>query len=270
MSNQITKARKSLNSVSSMLKQDKILPAAVAFQDGLSTYLKSNLLKNEKKEFADLLDKTLYLLNDHPKIREKFPILLILEPGNEKKLLGDIHELVAALQQDMTQGARDSMEEIRQKQSQALDKAREHLKEKDLARADAIFRKLVRDHEQDFDLKINITDLLLDAREYQKALDYLKLAYKDNPSSIHIYNRLGMALRKLGKFQDAEKAYLQAVKINPKDEYLHFNLGRLYIDMKLWQKAAHAAEMAMKINPGFDQARKMYKFTRSKAEQDLR
>lgn len=264
MSIELSKARQNLNSVSSLLKRDKILPAATAFRDGLITYLKGNLLQNEKKEFADLIDKTLYLLNNHPKIREHYPILLTLEPGKEKELLENIGELINALQADMTDVAKESLKELEKQKQQALADARNHLKDNDIEKADAIFRKLVRDHEKDFDLKINITDLLLEDEQYQKAIDYLKKAYKDNPDSVHIYNRLGMALRKTGKFEDAEKAYKQAIKLHPKDEYLYFNLGRLYIDMKNWEKAMHSAEQAIKINPDFEQAHKMFTFTRKK------
>ncbi|MFO7727873.1 MAG: tetratricopeptide repeat protein [Desulfonatronovibrio sp.] len=264
MSIELTKARQNLNSVSSLLKRDKILPAAMAFRDGLTTYLKGNLLQSEKKEFADLVDKTLYLLNNHPKIRENYPILLALEPGKEKELLENIRELINALQADMTDVAKESLKELEKQKQKALAEAKSHLKDNDIEKAEAIFRKLVRDHEKDFDLKIDITDLLLDAEQYQKAIDYLKKAYKDNPESVHIYNRLGMALRKLGKFDDAEKAYKQATKLHPKDEYLHFNLGRLYIDMKNWDKAMQSAEQAIKINPDFEQARKMLTFTRKK------
>ncbi|WP_045213500.1 tetratricopeptide repeat protein [Desulfonatronovibrio magnus] len=264
MSHEITKARKNLNNVASMLKQDKILPAATAFNEGLSTYLRSKLLQNEKKEFADLLDKTLYLLNNHPKIREVFPILLTMEPGKEKELLENIRELIQTLQNQMTDSARLSHEDLEKEKKELLNKAKAHLDDHDVTKAEAIFRKLMRNHDKDFDLKINIVDLLIEAQEYQKAIDYLKLAYKDNPKSVHIYNRLGMALRKLGKYEDSEKAYKQAVKISPRDEYLHFNLGRLYIEMQQWVNAMDSAEKAIKINPDFKQAKKMLKFSQGK------
>ena len=264
MSVELTKARQNLNSVSSMLKRDKVLPAATAFHDGLVTYLKGNLLQNEKKEFSDLLDKTLYLLNSHPKIREVYPILLTFEPGKEKELLENIRELISSLQSNLTDTAILSLEEMEKQKKQALAKAYNHLKNKESDKADVIFRKLVREYSKDFELKIDITDMLINAEEYHKSIDYLKMAYKDNPGSVHIYNRLGMALRKLGKLEDSEKAYMQAVKINSKDEYLHFNLGRLYIDMQNWQKAMQSAQKAIKINPDFEQAKKMLSFTKNR------
>lgn len=266
MSIEITKARKNLNSVSSLLKQDKILPAATAFLDGLTTYLKGNLLQNEKKEFLELLDRTLYLINNHPKIREVYPILMKFEQGNERELLENIRELINTLESGMTDNARLSLEELEKRKNQALTQAHNLLGKKEVDKADAIFRKLIREYEKDFELKIKIADLLINAEEYQKAIDYLKSAYQDNPKSIHIYNRLGMALRKLGRFEDSEKAYLQAVKIHSKDEYLHFNLGRLYIDMEQWTKAMKCAEMALKINPRFENAQKMLKFTRARVK----
>ncbi|WP_028574299.1 tetratricopeptide repeat protein [Desulfonatronovibrio hydrogenovorans] len=268
MSNEITKARKNLNSVSSLLKQNKILPAVNAFYDGLLTYLKGNLLQNEKKEFADLLDKTVYLVNSHPKVREIYPILLTFESGKEKELVENLRELLNAMQNSLADNAKDTLAELEKRKRESLAQARQRLDEKDIDNAQAIFKKLVRDFDKDFELKIDITDLLINAQEYQKAIEYLKLAYKDNPGSVHIYNRLGMALRKLGRFEDSEKAYQQAIQIHSKDEYLHFNLGRLYIDAGKLTEARLCAEKALKINPDFDQARKMLNFTMNKTRKN--
>lgn len=262
MSIKLTNARKEFNSVGLLLKQGKILPAAMAFYNGLKIYFKNRngLLKNEKKEFTSLIDKNLSSLNNCSKVREVFPLLLVLEPGKENELLKTVHELVSALESDTVDNAKLSLEEMEKDKRQSLFNANNHLKGKETKKADSIFERLVNDYKEDFDLKINIVDLFIEAKEYHKAIDYLKTAYKDNPKSVHIYNRLGMALRKIGRFEDSEKAYKQAISLQKEDEYLHFNLARLYLDMKNWDKAMCSAKQAVKINPGFMQAQKMVIF----------
>ncbi len=266
MSIELTRARQNLNSISSLLKRDKILPAASALHDGLVTFVKGKLLKSEKQEFSNLLERNLSLLNNHPGIRQVYPVLLILEPGKEKDLLENLRQLMSVLESEMSENALESLQELDRKKKQALSEAQALLSKKEMDAADQIFKRLIRDFQEDFELKIEIVDLLLEAEQYLKAIDYLKHAYRDNPGSVHVYNRLGMALRKLGRFPESEKAFSQAVKIQPRDEYLHFNLGRLYLDMQDWHKAMHSAQKALSINPDFEQARKMLKFALNKTK----
>jgi len=57
-------------------------------------------------------------------------------------------------------------------------------------------------------------------------------ALKCNSGNAAAGNGLGMVLRKLGKFTDAEGAYLQALAADPNYAPAHLNLGVLY-DMYL-------------------------------------
>jgi Flp pilus assembly protein TadD len=49
----------------------------------------------------------------------------------------------------------------------------------------------------------------------------------DNPDAFYT---LGLVHEKLGHYQDAEKAFVQAAKLNPKNESVYFSLGTLYED----------------------------------------
>ena len=61
---------------------------------------------------------------------------------------------------------------------------------------------------------------------------------RDDPNAIHLYNRIGMVLRKMKDYDTAEKYYLKALTLTSTDEYLHYNLGRLYFDWRKWKKMA--------------------------------
>jgi tetratricopeptide (TPR) repeat protein len=264
MSVELTKSRNQLNSVGTLLKQKKIQAAVIAMYEGLLGILRCKLMAREKKELAELIEKNVYILNNNQQLREVYPILLEYKPGNEKKLLSQLKEIIDVLQEDLANEAQKQLAELERKKQESLKKAKKLLEEKEIDQADRIFQQLIKEFDKDFKLKIDISDSLIDAEEYKKAIEYLKLAYKDNPQSVHIFNRLGMALRKLGRFAEAEKAYLQALKLNPKDEYLYFNIGRLYLESKDWEKAIQMAKKALELNPQFEQAQKMLSFVQKK------
>ncbi|NCC04777.1 MAG: tetratricopeptide repeat protein, partial [Proteobacteria bacterium] len=78
--------------------------------------------------------------------------------------------------------------------------------------------------------------------------------------SAHIFNKLGMALRKSGRLEEAEKFYIQALERQAHDEIIYFNLGRVYLDMKRWKNAIAAADRALAVNADFVEAKKMKMF----------
>ena len=66
-------------------------------------------------------------------------------------------------------------------------------------------------------------------KQYEKALKYLIKSNKKKPNQPDTLNYLGFALRKLGKFEEAEKFYLQGLAIDPKHNGINEYLGELYI-----------------------------------------
>jgi tetratricopeptide (TPR) repeat protein len=71
-------------------------------------------------------------------------------------------------------------------------------------------------------------------------------------SDIETFNRLGIALRRQGKWQDAVAEYDKALKVSPKDENLHFNKAIAYMEGGDHHKAAKAADKTVQINPEFN------------------
>lgn len=68
-----------------------------------------------------------------------------------------------------------------------------------------------------------------------------------------VFNRLGLALRKQGKWQEAVKEYEQAEKLSPNDENLQFNMAMALAEGKDWSGAAARLDKARGINPEFNQ-----------------
>ena len=66
-------------------------------------------------------------------------------------------------------------------------------------------------------------------KRYEKALKYLIKSNEKKPNEPDTLNYLGFALRKLGKFEEAEKFYLEGLAIDPKHNGINEYLGELYI-----------------------------------------
>jgi tetratricopeptide (TPR) repeat protein len=72
---------------------------------------------------------------------------------------------------------------------------------------------------------------------------------------VYVYNRLGIALRKQGKWEEAVKEYQKALKVNSDDEAIHFNMGRAYLEGKRKALARECFQKVLKINPELNEAK---------------
>ncbi|HMQ07663.1 MAG TPA: alkaline phosphatase family protein [Saprospiraceae bacterium] len=92
----------------------------------------------------------------------------------------------------------------------------------------------------------SITLLILQARvclqenELEKAYKYVQDALEINNEHPGLYYYLGECHYFLGKFTDAEEAYLQALKQDPENQQALHSLGRLLIRLERYEEAAEA------------------------------
>ena len=264
MSTELTNARKKLNTVSTLLKKGKYMPAVQAVHDSLILILKSQLMKAERQEFEDMLRKTTYDLNSDPNLRKINPLVISYEPGEEKKLLQSMRDLLAELQRVVTDKAQGDLAAIQAQRTTMIQQAQTYLDAKNFSQAKTVFDQVLADFGGDTDLKAEIADRYLKAEQYEHAYHLLEDALADDPDAIHLYNRIGIVLRKMKDFDTAEQYYLKALTLTAKDEFLHFNLGHLYYDWHKWDKMATAAKAALEINPSFSEANKMLMFASKK------
>ncbi|MCM0753750.1 tetratricopeptide repeat protein [Desulfovibrio aminophilus] len=262
MSTELIKARQRLAAVRTQLKQGKSMPAVQAVHDSLILILKSSLMKSEKDEFAKLLGDAVGALNADPGLRKIYPLVIQYTPGEEKALLDAIYELLQEMQNLVTEDAKKDLAELERRKMETLAQGQAKLDAQKYEEAKLLFDQLVAEFPHDTDLKADIADRFLKVGRYQDALGYLEEALRHDPNAIHLYNRIGIVLRKMQDFATAEKYYLKAQEIADNDEYLFFNIGRLYIDWKKWPEVEKAAQRALKVNPGFAEAEKMLAFAR--------
>lgn len=264
MSNDLINARKKINATTTFLKKGKYMTAVQSIHDGLILFLKNTVMKGERDEFEEILYKATQSLNNDAELRKIYPLVIKYQPGEERALLDAMRELLTELQKALNDEVQDDVQAIALEKKQKLEKGQEHLDKEEWEDAKNVFDQLIKSFGSDTDLKADIADRYLNAGRYQEAFHMLDDALKDDPNAIHLYNRIGMVLRKMKDYDTAEKYYLKALSLTDNDEYLHYNIGRLYYDWRKWAKMARAAQSAVEINPDFDEAAKMLRFAAKK------
>jgi tetratricopeptide (TPR) repeat protein len=100
-----------------------------------------------------------------------------------------------------------------------------------------------------------MAEVFLQAGLDQVAEDLFARSIQDQPTDVKLYNRLGIALRRQKKHQEALRCYQTALDLAPASEKIYFNLGVLYFDLGNKEKALQAFQTALKLHPDFVEAR---------------
>lgn len=74
----------------------------------------------------------------------------------------------------------------------------------------------------------------------------------------HLFNEIGIDLRKQKLYDEASDYYNKAISIDPDDEALHYNLARLYRDCNKHQEAMNVIKKALKIKPDFKEGKEFH------------
>lgn len=265
MTQDIVTVRRQIKMVSSSLRQGRQVPAVQAVIGTLRIMLSTPLMKAEREEFSSLVKEALAHINSDSTIRKLYPLELVYSPGEEKPLLESAVELLDVLKEDAMSGVEGLVESIAAQKEDALAKGQEHLDNKDYDSARSVFGTLSREFPDDGALKSDIGEKYLNAGLYEDAAEAYAEAVHLDPDALHNYNRLAIALRKLGRFDVAEDYYMRALRLAPEDPNLLFNIGRLYLEWEKWSKACEFGEKAYAANPSFEEARKLVNFARKRA-----
>lgn len=268
MSADLTKARQQLASIRTYLRMGKPQPAVQALHSTILTILKTPLMKAERDEFERLLEDGVYLVTADTQVKQIFPLQVTYEHGKERELLEDLRGLLEAFDCTLRDEAEEAVRLLEERKHKILKEGADLLTKCEFEPGKAKFQILAREYKDDADLLGNMGELLLQAGLYEEAIVYLEIALENNPELAHLYNHIGMALRKVKKFETSEKYYLKASNYLGHDPNLFFNLGRLYVDWGQWDKALKTAEAALKLEPEFMEAQKMATYVRKMQERE--
>lgn len=264
MSAELTKARNQITQVNTFLKQAKPLPAVTALHEAVLAMLKAQLMKAERDEFCKLIEQAVYQLNNSKELRQLYPLVLPYTAGEEKELLERLRELLRELQTNTVDLAQAQIEVRQKRRAEGLKIGKQQLDNKEFDPARKTLGGLVKEFPNDAPLRAEVAELFIQAELFEDAFKYLDEALGLSPDQLHLYNRIGIVLRKLGQFDVGEKYFMRAVNYAKNDPNLYFNLGRLYIDWEKFDKVERAARLALKLNPEFQEAYKMLCFAMKK------
>jgi len=133
-----------------------------------------------------------------------------------------------------------------------------YIKLRDTERAKATFDQAVRLATQDAIDAINDVTQAIAARCMENdpglAEHYLRriLTARQNKldrSDIETFNRLGLMLRRQGKWQEAIEEYQKALKVSPQDPGLFYNLAMAHTEGRQFVESYQFLERALSINP---------------------
>ena len=127
-----------------------------------------------------------------------------------------------------------------------------HLKKGDLAKAQESYLLAVK---QEAALASEIAEELLKNGKDDMAEHFFRTSLVKAANNVHVYNRLGIALRRQGKWQEAIKEYETALKIDPRDAGIHFNIGKACVEGGVRARALEAFQKALDIDPSLTEAR---------------
>lgn len=264
MSSELIKARSQITQAKAHVKQNKFIPAVQNLYEALATVLRTPLMKTEKEEFARLLEDCATQLGANPEFRKLIPLQINYQAGEEREFMALLRDCLNELQQNAVSEAKDHLARLAEQRALSLRRGEQLLTERKDDEARDLFNTLIRDNDNDPSLRAEIGEIYLRSAHYEDAYEHLSQALEDSPESLHLYNRVGMALRKLGRFDTAEKYYFKAKELLPKDPNIYFNLGRLYVDWRQWDKVVSMAQKALSLYPDFLEAKKMLSFAQKK------
>lgn len=239
------------------MRQGKILPAIQALHDSVLTVLKTPLMKAEREEFEKLIGDGAYHIMSDQTVRTSAALEISYTPGKERELLDSLRMLLDVFQEHIQQEAEDAMRLVQERRERELKRGQELLDAANVDGARGVFSSLAEEADGDAVLRADIGERFLRARLYEDAASYLGDAVAISPESVHLYNSLAVAQRKLGNYAEAEQCYLKAAQQGVRDSHLLFNMGRLYVDWKKWDKAVKAAQGALVLDPKFEEAQKL-------------
>lgn len=127
-----------------------------------------------------------------------------------------------------------------------------YLKKGDHAKAEEVFKKISRENPEK---SLEIGEELLKAGVTGKAEQYFRLSLEKDASSVHIYNRIGISLRRQGKWQEAISEYEKALKLDPNNEGLYFNLAKACLEGKNTEAARKYFMKVLQLSPNNPEAK---------------
>ena len=267
---QLAAARRRLHSIRSLIRQGEPFSAVQVLREAVSIVFSEPLMKSEKREFQRMISDASYYIVCDQHIRKLAPELeLAYVPGRERVFLAKVDMLLEKIDEKVHEDAQEAARLLLEdKMRQDMELGRQMLDAGLMDDARGVFAELAREHQNCGKLLHDIGGSFLRAGAYADAVCYLEEALKLEPGSLPVSSSLAVALRRMGRYAEAERVYLEALREGNGAPHLLFNLGRLYVDWKKWDRAVKAAQCALRLEPGFSEARRLLEYSERERERE--
>ncbi len=115
--------------------------------------------------------------------------------------------------------------------------------------AEAIYRKILdRDRSQPVALNM-LGAIAYVARDYEQAIDFIKMAIIEDPEYATAYNNLGLVLGATDRHEEAIEALNHCLSLNSNDPIAHYNMGCSLLELRQFDSAMASANKAVTLAP---------------------
>ncbi|MBI3794150.1 MAG: tetratricopeptide repeat protein [Nitrospinae bacterium] len=101
----------------------------------------------------------------------------------------------------------------------------------------------------------DVAEELMKSGKPEMAEAVFRKTLETDSGNVHIYNRLGIALRRQGKWREAIEEYRKAIKVDPINEALYFNMAKAYMEGRDYQSAMENFNKVLRVNPDLEEAK---------------
>ncbi|MBI3793635.1 MAG: tetratricopeptide repeat protein [Nitrospinae bacterium] len=126
-----------------------------------------------------------------------------------------------------------------------------HLKKGDEEKASQAFGNIIRLAP---DRVSEVAEELLKGGKPHMAEGLFRRSLESGGGSVHTYNRLGIALRRQGKWKEAIEEYKKAIAMDETNEALYFNMAKAYEEGGDYASALANFEKVLRLSPGLEEA----------------
>lgn len=159
-----------------------------------------------------------------------------------------------------------------EKVDKAIAQAEVHAKRKEYFSAEFEYEKALNLDEENVRANFGIGKVYLATGEIEKARKtFSKLTGIDavfEEKNKHIFNELGIELRRLKLYGQAIDYYRKALTIARDDEHLYFNIARAYFEKGDVVGSAKYLSHALKLNPALEEGRKLLAAIKQKKDME--
>ena len=257
----LEEARQHLIKAKTYIKENPIEDFVKLLVFSFYVYYRSSdkLIPRQRREFKDLFDKAINVVNLNQKIKLVMPEPLVYDTGNELDIINRLKGIPALLNAiDTNKKVLQESETIKAKEDK-LNKAMSMINKSRFDGALNQFNELSRQFPNDYKIHKEMSWKLFEVKHIE-CITFLEKTVALNPNDAESFAALGQIFRKIKKYDDSIQAHLKSVELDGSNCTYLFNLARTYIDNREWGNARNVLQKLLTLDPDMVPAQQALSF----------